>query len=122
MLLVFILILFIPMVLEFVYVDNFASVLQRAFSFWRYRSITLLLSDLLFIQGGALIILGALVAGTILYNAWGTNRLLFRKYISSIWNTKVMEQERRSPVGLAIGLTLLSVGITYILIGIIITI
>ena len=65
---------------------------------------------------------GALVAGVILYNAWGTTRLLFRKYISSIWNTKVMEKERRAPAGLAIGLILIGVGIAYILIAITITV
>ncbi|MCW3997384.1 MAG: hypothetical protein NWF10_02305, partial [Candidatus Bathyarchaeota archaeon] len=90
--------------------------------YWRNRSTTLLLSDMLFLQGGALILFGALVAGVILYNAWGTTRLLFRKYISSIWNTKVMEQERRSPTGLAVGLILIGVGIAYIIVGILITI
>jgi hypothetical protein len=121
-LLVFVLILFIPVVLEFAYLDEYAPILQRAFPFWRYRTTILLLSDLLFLQGGALILFGALVAGVILYNAWGTNKLLFRKYIPAIWNSKVMEQERRTPAGLAIGLILLGSGIIYIIIGIIITI
>ena len=119
---VFVLVLFIPMVLEFAYLDDYAPILQRVFSFWRYRTTTLLLSDLLFLQGGTLILFGALVAGVILYNAWGTTGLLFRKYIPAIWNTKVMEQERRAPAGLAIGLILLGAGIIYIVVGIIITI
>jgi len=119
---VFVLILFIPMVLEFAYLDDYAPILQRAISFWSYKTTTLLLSDLLFLQGGALILFGALVAGVILYNAWGTTGLLFRKYIPAIWNTKVMEQERRAPVGLAVGLILVGAGIIYIIVGIIITI
>ena len=114
--------LFTPMILEFVYLDGLASVLQNVLPYWRNRSTTLLLSDMLFLEGGAFILFGALVAGVILYIAWGTTRLLFRKYISSIWNTKVMEEERRSPTGLGIGLILIGVGITYILVGIIITI
>ena len=109
------------MVLEFVYLDDFALAIQKVFSFWRNRSSTLLLSDMLFVQGGALILFGALVAGVILYNAWGTTKFLFRKYISSIWNTKVMEAERRSPTGLAVGLILIGAGITYIIVGILIT-
>lgn len=120
-LLVFVLVLFVPMVLEFVYLDDFALAIQKVFSFWRNRSSTLLLSDMLFVQGGALILFGALVAGVILYNAWGTTKFLFRKYISSIWNTKVMEAERRSPTGLAVGLMLIGAGITYIIVGILIT-
>jgi hypothetical protein len=110
------------MILEFIYLDDFALAIQRVFSFWRNRSTTLLLSDMLFLQGGALILFGALVAGVILYNAWGTTRLLFRKYISSIWNQKVMESERRSPKGLLVGLILIGAGIAYIVVGIIITI
>ena len=121
-LLVFIILLLAPMILEFIYLDVFASALQKLLPYWRNRSTTLLLSDMLFLQGGAFILFGALVAGVILYNAWGTTRLLFRKYISSIWNTKVMEEERKSPTGLAIGLILIGVGITYILVGIMMTI
>ena len=120
-LLVFIILLFVPMILEFIYLDGFASTFQNILSYWRNRSTTLFLSDMLFLQGGAFILFGALVAGVILYNAWGTTRLLFRKYISSIWNIKVMEEERRAPAGLVIGLILIGVGIAYILVGITIT-
>ncbi len=65
-LLVFVLVLFVPMILEFVYLNDYASALQRALSFWRNRSATLLLSDLLFFEGGAFLLFGALIAGTIL--------------------------------------------------------
>ena len=121
-LLVFIILLFVPMILEFIYVDDFASTFQNVLPYWRNRSTTFFLSDMLFLQGGAFILFGALVAGVILYSSWGTTRLLFRKYISSIWNRKVMEEERRAPTGLAIGLILIGVGIAYILVGITITI
>jgi hypothetical protein len=122
LLLVFLLLMFVPVILEFIYLSDFASALQNIFPYWRNRSATLMLSDMLFLQGGVFIFFGALTAGVILYNAWGTTPRLIRKYISSIWNIKVMEEERRSPKGLAIGLILIGVGITYIVIGIIITI
>ncbi len=121
LLLVFIILLLAPMILEFIFLNDFSSALQKIFPYWRNRSTTLLLSDMLFLQGGAFILFGALVAGVILYNAWGTTKRLFRKYISSIWNIKVMEEERRSPAGLAFGLILIGAGIAYIAVGIIIT-
>jgi hypothetical protein len=121
-LLTFFLLMFVPMILEFIYLSDFASAFQYIFPYWRHRSATLLLSDMLFLQGGAFIFFGALIAGVILYNAWQTNRSLIRKYISSIWNPKVMGEERRSPKGFAIGLILIGVGLAYIVIGIMITI
>jgi hypothetical protein len=114
--------MFIPMILEFIYLSDFASALQNIFPYWGNRSITLMLSDMLFLQGGVFIFFGALTAGVILYNAWQTTRNLIRKYISSIWNPEVMEGERRSPRGFAIGLILIGVGIAYVVVGIIITI
>lgn len=122
LLLIFFLLMFVPMILEFIYLTDFASALQNIFPYWRNRSTTLMLSDMLFLQGGVFIFFGALTAGVILYNAWQTTRLLFRKYISSIWNPEVMGEERRAPAGIAIGLVLIGSGIIYILIGIIITI
>jgi hypothetical protein len=122
LLLIFFVLMFVPMILEFIYLSDFASALQNIFPYWRNRSTTLMLSDMLFLQGGVFIFFGALIAGVILYNAWQTKQSLIRKYISSIWNTKVMEEERRSPKGFAIGLILIGVGIANIAIGIIITI
>lgn len=112
----------LPMILELIFLSDFASVLIYIFPYWRNRSATLLLSDVLLIQGGVFVLFGALTAGVILYNAWGTKRGLIRKYISSIWNPKVMEEERRSPKGFTVGLILIGVGLDYIAIGIIVTI
>ena len=120
-LLIFILILLIPLILEYTFREDFVLIIQKIFTFWRNRTTTVVLSDMMFLQGGVLILIGTLVTGVILYNAWGTTQLLFRKYISSIWNTKVMAQERRSPVGVLAGLIIIGVGIIYIIIGIIIT-
>lgn len=120
-LLIFILILLIPLILEYTFRENFVLTIQKIFTFWRNRAAMVVLSDMMFLEGGVLILIGTLVTGVILYNAWGTTQLLFRKYISSIWNTKVMAKERRSPVGVLAGLILIGVGIIYISIGIIIT-
>jgi len=120
-LLVFVLALFAPMVLEFVYLEAFAPSIQGAFSFWRNRSTTLLLSDLFFFEGGAFILLGALVAGTILYNAWAPSDVRRAQFTEYIWNWKVMDKERGSTKGALPGLILVAAGITYIIVGILIT-
>ena len=119
---IFFSLMFVPMILEFIYLSDFSATVQYIFPYWRNRSATLLLSDMLFLQGGVFIFLGALIAGVILYNAWQTNRSLIRKYISSIWNVNVMETERKSQKGFAIGLILIGEGIAYIIVGIIVTI
>ena len=121
LLLVFVLVLFAPMVLEFVYLEAFAPSIQGTFSFWRNRSTTLLLSDLLFFEGGAFILLGVLVAGTILYNAWAPSDVRRAQFTEYIWNWKVMDKERGTTKGALPGLILVGVGITYIAVGILIT-
>jgi len=120
-LLIFVLILFTPLIIEYIFIEDFVLTIQRIFTYYRDKTATLVFSDMLFLQGGALILIGVLVAGVILYNAWGTTNLLFRKYIPQIWNTKVMEQERRAPVGVLAGLILIGVGIIYIITGVSIT-
>ena len=122
LLLILISFMFALMVLEFIYLNDFASALQNIFPYWRNRLTTLVLSDMLFLQGGVLIFLGALISGVILYNAWGTTPRLIRKYISSIWNPKVMAEERKSQKGFVMGLIFIGVGIVYIIVGILITI
>ena len=83
---VFVLLLFVPMIIEFVYLNDYVPALQRALYFWRNRSSTLLLSDLLFLQGGALLFLGAFVAGTVLYNAWAPTDVRRAQFTEYIWN------------------------------------
>ena len=121
-LLIFILVLFTPLILEFIYIEDYAPSIQGAFSFWRNRSTTLLLSDLFFFEGGALILLGALIAGVILYNAWAPSDVRKAQFTEYIWNWKVMDKERRSTKGALPGLILIGAGITYIIIGILITV
>ncbi len=77
-LIVFIILLFVPMILEFIFMDGFVSTFQNILPYWRNRSTTLFLSDMLFLRGGIFVVFGALVAGVILYSSWGATRLLFR--------------------------------------------
>ena len=120
-LLVFVLVLFTPLILEFIYIEDYAPSIQGVFSFWRNRSTTLLLSDLLFFEGGAFILLGALVAGTILYNAWVPSDVRRAQFTEYIWNWKVMDKERGATKGALPGLVLILAGIIYITVGITIT-
>ena len=120
-LLIFILALFTPMILEFIYIENYAPSIQQTFPFWRNRSTTLLLSDLFFFEGGALILFGALVAGVILYNAWAPSDVRKAQFTEYIWNWKVMDKERGTTKGALPGLILIGAGITYIIVGILIT-
>ena len=110
------------MILEFVYLEDIAPSIQGTFSFWRNRSTTLLLSDLLFFEGGAFILLGALIAGTILYNAWAPSDVRKAQFTEYIWNWKVMDKERGTTKGALPGLILIGAGITYIIFGILITV
>ena len=79
LLLILISFMFALMVLEFIYLNDFASALQNIFPYWRNRLTTLVLSDMLFLQGGVLIFLGALISGVILYNSWGTTPPSYQK-------------------------------------------
>lgn len=121
-LIVFASVLFIPLILEFIYLEDFAITLQRILPYWRNRSTTLLLSDILFLQGGALILFGTLVAGVILYNAWVPTDVRRTQFTDYIWNWKVMDKERGSTIGALPGLILVGAGIVYIIVGILITV
>ncbi len=121
-LLFFVLVLCTPLILEVIYIEDYAPSIQGAFSFWRNRSTTLLLSDLLFFEGGAFILLGALIAGTILYNAWAPSDVRKAQFTEYIWNWKVMDKERGTNKGALPGIILIAAGITYIIVGIQITI
>ena len=119
---VFVSVLFVPLVLEFIYLNDIAPSLQNVFTFWRNRSTTLLLSDLLFFEGGVLFLFGALIAGTILYNAWAPSDVRKAQFTEYIWNWKVMDKERGTTNGALAGITLLGAGIAYIIVAILITI
>ncbi len=75
---------------------------------------------MLFLQGGALILFGALVAGFILYNAWVPTDVKRAQFTEYIWSWKVMDKELGSTTGALPGLIL--VGVAYIIVGIFVTV
>ncbi len=111
----FVLLLFAPMLVEFVFVSDILPIAQRIFPFWKGKSPSVFLSDVLFIEAGLLILLGALVAGTTLYNAWAALDVRKVQFAEYIWNWRQIKKERDSPAGLTFGLMLLAVGLAYVL-------
>ena len=101
--------------------NDYAPVLQGVLSFWKNRSTTLLLSDILFLEGGMFLIFGALFAGVILYTAWVPTDVIKTQFTEYIWNWKVMSKERGSTTGALAGLIIIGVGLLYIAAAIIIT-
>ncbi len=62
--------LFVPMMVESVLISDILPTAQRLFPIWRNKPAPVLLSDILFIEGGLLLVFGALIAGVTLYIAW----------------------------------------------------
>ena len=110
-----VLLLFTPMLAEFVFVSNILPIVQRIFSFWKGKTEVVFLSDLLFIEAGVLILFGALIAGTTLYSAWAALDVRTVQFTDYIWNWRQMKKDRDSPAGLTFGLILLAVGVAYVL-------
>jgi sterol desaturase/sphingolipid hydroxylase (fatty acid hydroxylase superfamily) len=107
------------MIVEFVFISGSLPTLQRLMPFWKNKPVTVIISDILFVESGALIALGALIAGAILYNAWAALDVRKVQFTEYIWNWRKMKEERESPAGLIIGLTILTVGIIYLVIAIV---
>ena len=87
------LLLFVPMILEFAFASEIITSIQRLFPYWKNKSVSVVLSDILFIQAGAFIVFGALVAGAVLYNTWASidvRQLQFTKYI---WSWRKIKEE-----------------------------
>jgi hypothetical protein len=106
-----------PVVIDVYLALNFLPTLQSIFPFWRQKAAPVVLSDLLFAEGGALLIFGALLAGVTLFNAWVPD--VFRaRFTKSIFNLETIRKGREISPALKIGLMLLACGIAYILIAI----
>ena len=111
----FVLLLFTPMTVEFVFVSDMLPVAQRLFPFWEGKPVAVFLSDVLFVEAGVFLVFGALIAGVILYNSWAALDVRKVQFAEYIWNWKKMKEERDSPTGLTVGLTILAVGVVYVL-------
>jgi hypothetical protein len=110
--------LFLPMIIGFVFAPEIIPFAQRIFPLWIDKPIQVFLSDLFFIEAGVFLIFGALLAGVVLYDAWAALDVRKVQFTDYIWNWKKMKEERESPAGLIVGLTILAVGIIYVLVAI----
>ena len=111
----FVFLLFTPMIAESVFASNIVPIAQRVFPFWDNKPVTVFLSDVLFLEAGVFIFFGALISGAILYNSWAALDVRKVQFTEYIWNLRQMRKERNFPTGLIIGLVFLAVGITYVL-------
>jgi hypothetical protein len=111
----FVFLLFTPMIAESVFASNIVPIAQRIFPFWDNKPVTIFLSDVLFLEAGVFIFFGALISGAILYNSWAALDVRKVQFTEYIWNLRQMREERNFPTGLIIGLVFLAVGTTYVL-------
>ena len=111
----FVILLFTPMIAESVFASDILPFAQRIFPFWKNKPVTVFLSDVLFLEAGVFIFFGALISGAILYNSWAALDVRKVQFTEYIWNLRQMRRERNFPTGLIIGLVFLAVGITYVL-------
>ena len=116
-----VLLLFTPLILEVVFVNDLLAFAQRALTFWDDKTELVFLSDILFTEAAVLILLGALIAGAVLYTSWASLDVRQVQFTESIWSWKRMNEERNSSIGLREGLTILAVGIIYVIAAVVIS-
>jgi hypothetical protein len=115
----FVFLLFVPMLIDFVYLNDYLPILQTAFPFWSERSAIYILSDILFFEGGFLLIFGAVFAGAVIYLAWSPGWMAL--FVNPVFHWKIVKKEREIPAALIVGLILIAMGIIYISAAIIVT-
>ena len=116
-----VLLLFTLLILEVVFVNDLLAFAQRALTFWDDKTELVFLSDILFTEAAVLILLGALIAGAVLYTSWASLDVRQVQFTESIWSWKMMNEERNSAIGLREGLTILAVGIIYVVAAVVIS-
>jgi len=114
----FIILLFVPIVANFVFITDIVRFAQRAFEYYRNVTPGVLFKDIQFTEGAVFLIFGALIGGVIVYNAWAQVDVRKAQFTEYIWNWKRIREERDYPTGLMVGLALIAFGIIYILIAI----
>jgi len=105
-------------VVNFVCTTEILSFAKRKFPYWSNITQNVLFKDILFIEGAVLLILGALVGGVTLYNAWVPTDVRKAQFTEYIWNWKKLREARNFPTGLIVGLVLIAFGIIYIALAI----
>ena len=101
-------------------VNNYFPVFYDVFELLRYKPIHYVLSDLLFFEGAAFIIVGTCLAGVNL-SKMVVLGYFKADYAKSILNWKLLQRETQSSPALIMGLVLLGTGIIYIIVAIFIT-
>ncbi len=114
----FTILLFVPIVINFVFISDILRFAQRVFEYYKYSSADVVFRDIQFIEGAGFLILGALIGGVTLYNAWAQVDVRKAQFTEYIWNWRKIREERAYPTGLMIGLTLIAFGIIYVLVAI----
>lgn len=111
--------LFVPMLIDFVYINDYLPILRVAFPFWSERSDIYILSDILFFEGGFFLVFGAVFAGAVLYLAWSPGWMAL--FVDPVFHWKIVKREREIPAALIFGLLMIAIGTIYILAAIIVT-
>ena len=104
--------MFVPMVITFIFTDDYIPIVQSVLPGWRYRSYNLILSDILFYEAGFFFVFGAMLAGAVLFLAWKPDRLAL--FVEPVFRLTIIEKEREIPAALLLGLLLIAMGIVYI--------
>jgi hypothetical protein len=115
----FVFLLFVPMLIDFVYLNDYLPILRKAFPFWSERSAIYILSDILFFEAGFFLIFGAVFAGVVLYLAWSPGWMAL--FVDPVFRWTTVKKEREIPAALVAGLIITAVGIVYILTAILVT-
>jgi hypothetical protein len=117
--LLFVFLLFVPMLIDFVYLNDYLPILQAAIPFWSERPAVYVLSDILFLEAGFFLIFGAMFAGVVLYLAWSPGWMAL--FVDPVFRWEIIKKEREIPAAFIVGLVILAAGVIYILAAILIT-
>jgi hypothetical protein len=118
---VFVLLTFSLIAVDFTIVTNYLQVLQESY-LWEYKPANLVLSDILFIEGAVLLVAGAVFAGFSLYTMIiGSGDKLKYDYVKSVFNWETIKKEQAESSTMKIGLVLLGVGVVCISVAVIVT-
>jgi len=115
----FVFLLFVPMLIDSVYLNDYLPILRTAFPFWGERSAICILSDILFLEAGFFLIFGAVFAGTVIYLAWSPGWMAL--FVDPVFHWKIVKKEREIPASLVAGLFIIAVGVVYMSVAILVT-
>jgi hypothetical protein len=114
-----ILLIFVPLIVTFTFSDYLIPILQSNLLGLSYKSENVIISDILFFEGGFFLVFGAMLAGAVLFISWKPDRLgLFQE---PVFRWKIIKKERDIPAALLLGLITIISGIIYISVSIIVT-